>query len=606
MSTITATSGSDTWVRDDRPYRNLAGGPTIRLQASHRNAFVHVPITDVRGRTVLSATLRGHVRSGFAAQTVTVAAVATSWAAGKTTWANQPGVAGASVSTVLGALSDGAAATLDVTAIVQSVANGAAWRGVRLTTSAATADTSNWYAFDSSQPAWVLTVELSDAPEQPSDLRPNVGAIASSRPILGWSYTDLGGDSSEQGAFKVQVDPAANSVTPAFDSGWITSATPQYDLSTSSVAALASGASTQWRVMTRDAAGNASAWSDWASYTYKAYPTLTMDSPTGGVIGDSTPDIIAHLTGETLTQWRARVLDSTGEVLWSSGLSDGAIAITVPKRNRRGERVIRRDDATYTIEVRAWGDVDRAPAIGKPAYVQVLTNVVFDDDAGVITPGDFTVTPASLGDPRATFTWTRTAAPEAVKILDGNTVYARLDSDDWTLSAGTYTWTDGGLSDPFTQHDFTIRAIETVGGRRKRSHASSVVHYTPRIIDVWLVPDGMFPIRLEGGRGSLDQFATTDRRAVYKPLNTGKAVSIVYAFEGASGTFTGTLSPRQNQTAAVARLAALRADVAATPRLVWGVSIPVQLGNLKCLPAADFTEAQPVYNVSFDFIQAGD
>lgn len=605
MTTTIASSGTDTWARDDLPNRNQSAGNAIRIQSGHRRGFLHIPVTDIRGRTVLSATLTGHARAGFAAQTMTVSPVAESWSAGRLTWNNQPVISGGSVTTVVAAAADGDAVNLDVTSLLQSVANGAAWRGVRLTTSLSTADLSNWYGFDSAKPAWTLTVELSDAPEQPTDLRPNVGAVGASRPILAWSYTDLGGDSSEQGAFRVQVDPAANGTTPAFDTGWTTSAVPQYDLASGSFTPLASGASTQWRVATRDAAGNTSIWSDWATFSYRPSPTLTMDSPTGGVIGDSTPDVIAHLTGETLTQWRVRVLDADDEVLWSSGLRDGPLSITVPQRNADGVRVIHHDDATYTFQVRAWGSTARAVAVGLPAYVQVLTDVIFDDDAGVITPTAFVAGPPTAGDPRITFEWDRTSAPEAVVIHDGAAVYARLDSDDWTLSAGHYTWTDGGFADPYVAHDFTIRAIETVGGRRKRSHASPIFSYTPKVMGVWLVPDdGAAPIRLDT-KASIDNFVRLDRRATYKPLNRNVNVSIVYGFEGASGPFVGLLSDQQNQTAAVNRLHDLRRNVAARPRLVWGISIPVELSNLKVLPAADFSAARPVYNVSFDFMQAG-
>lgn len=600
MSTITTSHGVDTWVRDDHPNRNLSGGTLIRLQSSHRRGLVRLPVTDIRGRTVLSATLTGVVSGTFSAQNVTVAAAASGWAAGRVTWNSQPTVS-TTVTTAVGATTDGAFVDLDVTAIVQSWANGDAQRGFRLSTNATTADRSNWYSLDSSGSSWTLTVELSDAPEQPSDLRPNQGAVASSAPILAWSYTDLGGDSSEQGAFKVQADAAADEVSPDFDSGWVTSTDPEFDLSGSSFTPLSSGVSTQWRVMTRDADGNDSIWSDWATFSYEPAPTLTMDSPTGGVIGDSTPDVVAHLSGETLTQWRVRVLDSAGNVLWNSGLRDGAIAVTIPKRNSRNERVIHTDDATYTFNVRAWGDVERAVAVGYPAYVEQSVDVVFDDDAGVATPTSFGVTQFAAGDPRTAFSWHLSSAPDAILLLDGNKVYARLDSDDWTNVAGDYTWTDSGGVDPFEDHAFTIRAV--VSG--VRSLPSSTVTFHPTITGVWLVPIDDDPIRLDTTT-SIDQFTTTDRRAVYKPLNRDVDVSIVYGLEGLSGNFTGLLSDQQDQAAAVERLQALRADVSQIPHLVWGIAIPVEVRNLKVAPAAVFTDGQRVWNVSFDFIQAGD
>ena len=79
MSTIIAKSGMDTWVRDDFPNRNQGTGTAVRLQATHRQGLVMIPVTNIRGRTVLSATLTGVVRAGFVAQTVTVAPIAAGW-----------------------------------------------------------------------------------------------------------------------------------------------------------------------------------------------------------------------------------------------------------------------------------------------------------------------------------------------------------------------------------------------------------------------------------------------------------------------------------------------------------------------------------------------
>lgn len=603
MSEISTDRGSDTYVRSDHPRHPYSGGEVIRVQSGSRFGYVRLPFTDIRGRTVLSATLTGHVRGTFSAQTVTVAGVTEKWSPSTTTYNHQPAV-GAGVPTTLPAKVDGEAADLDVTAIVQSAANGAKLRGFRLATSTSTADRCNWYAFDSDSPAWTLTIELSDAPEQPSDLRPDGGlGVGSARPVLAWSYTDLGGDSSDQGAFKVQVDPDADEVSPAFDTGWITSTVPEYDLSSGTFTALASHAATQWRVMTRDAGGNESVWSDWASFSYEPYFTVTMDSPTGGVIGDATPDIIAHITGETLTQWRAHVEDAAGNVLWRTQLQDGPIEVTVPFRNDDGRRVIRRDDASYDFVVRAWGDVDRAVAVGLPAYVEQRVTVVFDDDAGVTTPTSFAAAPADTGDPRLTFTWDRTEAPDAVLILDDGKVYARLDEDDWTLDAGTYTWTDTGLAAPYAAHHFTIRAIES----GVRSHPSETVTVTTRPEGAWVIAAGRQPVCLAG---TATPFIKNDRRATFKPINISEDVDIVTGQEGVSGHFDGFIfkEPGVNVLSKVATLEDIRADLDATPQLVWATqSIPATLKNLTALPDGDvFDEDNLQHTVSFDFTQAGD
>lgn len=613
MSEVVGTTGSDTGVRDDFPNRPNEGADQIRLEADHRVGLIHQAVTDIRGRIVSSATLRGHVKDGFAPQTVTVTAAMSPWSAGSATWNTQP-TGGASADTVIASShDDGDAVDLDITVLIQFVANGTDWRGMILSTDADLGE-SDWYSFDSGKDAWVLTIELSDVPEQPSNLRPSAGlAVGAAAPIVAWSYTDLGGDSSDQGAFKVQADVDADEGSPAFDSGWITSSDPQYDLSSGAFDPLSAGDPMQWRVQTRDVGGDESPWSDWVAFTYEPYPTLTMDSPTGGTIQDSTFQIEAHLTGETLTQWRAWVLDVHKNVRWDSLLHDDAIAITVPKRNDDEERVLVGDDFTYYVKTRAWGDVARATAVGLPKYVEVLTAFTFDDDGGVTAPTSLTVVPATPGDPRLLFTWHRTDDPDGGwQILRDHDIVERLDPDEVTNVAGTYTWTDQGLSRPYTSHTWTVRAVD--GGNR--SHASNAVSVTLKPGAVWLVPEastGLDPIRMDG-IVSLDTFARNDRRVSYAPINSGTNLDIIYEPEGVSGSFVGTISDKPGQDRQVLgaghlvdRIRQLSQIPSSRPRLVWASeSRRVMVWNLDALPASTFDDVSRRHNVGFAFIEKGD
>lgn len=608
MSEIRAGSGVDTWLRDDHPRRPNAGTNRIRLQHNHRVGLVFNPVTGIRGRTVLNSWITGRVAGGFAAQTVTASRIKDKWRAGDATWENPP-TTGLSIATVLGATSDGTAVDLDITSIMQSVANGNEWRGLLLETSATAVGDSDWYSFDSGQPAWVVHVELADAPEQPSDLRPNGGSVGSHAPVLAWSYNDSGGDDSEQSAFQVQVDPGADGASPDFDTGWVASGDPQYDLSSGGFTPLSSGDSTQWRVRTKDSSvvPEQSQWSDWASFTYTPYRTLIMDSPTGGVIGDNTPDVIAHLSGGTLDHWRVRVLAASGDVRWNSGLQTGPISITVPKRNRQNRKIIRRDDATYTIQVRAFDRVDRTPAVGLPAYVEQLVDVVFDEDAGVGAPSAFAMAPATLGDPRVTFSWFRSLSANWMIVDTGSgEIIARLDDGEPSVSAGTYSWTDSGLIAPRQASTYVVRAIES----GVRSHASNVVTYSSKPLGVWLVPsDGTTPIFMRGVV-AVDQFLTNDRRTSYSPLNSDTDIDVVWGQEGVSGTFSGTISNHPGGPdvfPAVRRLSELKGDIFQLPQMVWATqSVPVRVRNLTVLPSSDYNDDNKRHNVSFSFIQVGD
>lgn len=609
MSRVEARVGADTWVRDDHPNRPQGSGISIRLQATHRRGLIHVPMTNIRGRTVLSATLTGHVRDGFVAQTVTAHALASWVPAGKATWNHQPSIVGAGVATALGALSDGDAAVLDIGSIVRSVANGGAWHGIRLTTDATGAGDSVWYAFDAAKASWVLTVELSDELEQPTDLKPSGGGvIGSAAPVLSWSYTALGGTASEQGAFRVQADPAGNFTTPDFDSGWITSGDPTFDLSSSTFTPLAANASTTWRVMTRDSGGvQESAWSDPATFTYGVDPVLVVDSPTGGTIGDSTPNVAFHMTGETMTQWRVRVLDAANNELYDSGLSDGPGSLEIPSRNDDGRRIIRRDDHTYRFQIRAWGDRDRAVAPGHPDFVEQIVDVVFDNDAGVEVPTDFTVSAFAPGDPRTTFTWSLVEAGDAYQIIDDIGEITRVDAEDVTIDAGTYTWTDGGQVQPYEAHTYVVRKVDD----GVRGNASNTDTYTSKPIAAWLIPEGDDPIMLDGDAW-LDAVTQTEKRVSYATLTGYADIDVVYALMGVTGNFQGSLSNDGDPNtpgvlAAARRLEKLREDVSALPQFVFlNRSMKIRMRAGSTMPASTFDEDNLQHNVVFGFQQVPD
>jgi hypothetical protein len=90
----------------------------------------------MKGRTIASATLTGHAHGATLAQTLTFQAAAAKWQASTITWNNQPGVTGATATVVLGVLADGAEFSVDVTALVQAIANGTVSNyGWRVTTS---------------------------------------------------------------------------------------------------------------------------------------------------------------------------------------------------------------------------------------------------------------------------------------------------------------------------------------------------------------------------------------------------------------------------------------------------------------------------------------
>lgn len=608
MSETIVRRGHDTWAYSVYPNREYGAGGYIQLTSGQRRGFVYLPLAGIRGRTVLSATLAMHVRGTWAAQTLSVRAVAGSWSAARLNWANQPGVTGATSTVVTGALSTGAEITVDVTTQVQQVANGVAWYGFRITTDEA-GSTQKLASFDSGLSAWTLTVELSDIPEQPSGLTPDGGAVSSSEPIVSWDFTDVGGTSADQAALQVQADPAADTVSPAFDSGTVVSLEPELDLSTTAYVGPISGGSDQWRVRVQNDAGDWSDWSDWATFTYEPKPVLTIDEPAGAVIYDPTPPIEASITGGTLRAWRIVVTKGTDRtvVLYNSGVRQAAhatdIALTLPELNDDGIRIFR-DDVSYQIGVRAWDDIDRAPGVtNDPTYVEEWTTVTFDDDVAVAAPAGLVVTQVGVS-PRLQFTWTRTVTPDAWVIYRDGVVYARLDDSDVPEApADTYTWTDGGYSDPYVEHTWTVRAIVA----NRRSVASNAVAHTNEVEGVWFITAAGDTVMFEGP--DVNGFRTNDRRATFKPVNVAYDVDILTGLEGVSGPWAGQLteSPEQSVDDGLVVLRAMKDAAEATVQMVWASkSVPVKVRHLTFLPSSEYNDETHEHNVSFEFWQVGD
>jgi hypothetical protein len=522
------------------------------------------------------------------------------------TWDDLPAtVAGISGSVTTGALSAGDTVAIPVTEILQAVADGAKWHGFELTTDAAAINTGNFRSFDSGKTAWVLVVEVTDAPDKPTNPRPNDGSVGSGAPTVAW---DSGTTSHTQ--IQVQVDPAANWAAPAYDSGAQTSDGDTWDLSADvTFAAIASGASTQWRVRVGDGT-TWSPWSDTASFTYIPDRVLVMDSPTGGTIGDPTFSVLAHLATGTLTKYRIRIAKGADrtDIVYDSGVlpPDGTtIARDIPWRDpNTNNRIIKGDDTSWKLIVRAWPDDDRAEAVGQTSYVEVTVDLTFDNDVNE-PPADYTITPATPGSPIHIHTWTRSEAADKWLVMHGSEVLATLTPDDVTVDAGTYTWNDGGFLQPYQALTLHVRAIDA-GSRSVASNAVDVMS-TPE--GFWLIPDdGTEPFQFDGNE--VQSFSKNDRRDTFSPVNVFTDVDLVYGFEGVSGAYQGQMDTTTSSDVLgdVDRLETIRRTPTARPRLVWASqSIRAQVKGLFALPSNDITPDNLQHVVTIGrFIQDGD
>lgn len=598
MTDLVITEIGDAWINgtSGRTSNNYGSTNFVQVESGVRRALLLPELGNISGRTIVDAYLVGHSR-GTAAQTLTVVPVAEKWQPGRVKWGTTGGPAvtsAAAVAAAIPAAVDGQAVTVPgLAAIIQAVADGTDWYGLRVSTSATSRQ--QFYATESGSPAWELHVTISDITDPPSSLRPAGGAVSTSRPILSWT-------APFQVARRIQVDTPAvgvdpDEVAPDFDTGMVVSVDPSFDLAASSHTPAGAGPH-YWRVQV-EAEGDdvAPVWSDWAEFTVSALPTLVIDSPTGP-FGDPSPTLLAHLSSGTLAHWKAMVTGpSRADVRARTGLQTGPIAWNIPHRNN-GREVI--EDGGW-IHIEAADTVDRAITVGQSGTISVWVPIQFAPSDTVTPPTNLRVTQLPDGDPRHIWTWARTEAADAwVLTIDGKNVQI-ITADDVTFSSGIYTWQDHGEIPGLRQHTLGVQALEG----SEVSVAATVAH-TSTAEGVWLLPDDTDPIHLDGT--AVSGFTNVGRYATYQPV-IGPPVEVIYdPNPGRVGTFTGTISDfRQDVWATLDAIEALRGSRTRRARLVWGSqSIRVRVIDPDATSADDIQPNTLRHVVRFDFVEVGD
>lgn len=596
------TDAEDTWVDSGHPGKPHGSGYWVRLGGATRGVLVIVPIQSILGRTVTTAPLTFHVGPGHVAQTYTVARVTADWSDGDATWNDRPSVGGTTVTHAEAApLADGTAVTIETAPLMQEVADGRTWFGFWITSNAGSEQLI--YSDDSGQPAWEFTVELSDAPEQPEGLFPDVGAVGASKIVLGWRAADLDGVTG-QADYRIQFSATDNFAAPDNDTSWLAGTLPRHDMAAYAYA-LTAGVSTGWRVQVRDADAHESTWSDPAHVTYDStLGALVLDSPASTTFGDPTLRVQAHLTGgETITKWRIRVSKGgdKADVVYNSRLqpgdATGLLDFELPFRDPKTGRRLFPDDQPRWLHVEAWGSKKRGVAEGRGDYVETWVLVTPDDDLAVEAPSGLTVTPVAAGDPRHTYAWALATAADAVLVMDGEEVLDRIESSEWTGSSGSYSYTDDGLLKPWQANSVTLRAIYS----ELRSAPSNVVTVTPEITGFWIVDSDIGVVKL-GGQ-AVDQIAATDAGTEVAEFLDGREYAVTYGPSRISGSFLGTVT----DLADLDKLEELRLTPSARPRVIWGTrSVRVRLHDLSPMPHATFSHLRLGHSVSVGFTQVED
>ena len=516
-----------TSARSDYPSRNFADWKRLALQSGAAFAYLYGGRPFPLGATIISATLRVYTYGSWnIAPTLTVRRIAGPWRTSQLTWDTRPGITGVSVTTTQSSAADAHEWAFDVTGPMQAVANGARWYGFRIETD------SNALRFLYSSEAVrytpVIDVTWSDAPQAPSTLSPSGGrAVSVAKPQLRFDFTDNAGSTSLQ-AVQVQIDPARNWTTPAFDSGAVAATEPELNLANTAYAGLSAGASTYWRVRVQDSAGGWSPWSDAASVRRDNKGALTVTNPAAApnnFVSEWTPPISWSLTGETQTAWQVSVLagDDNSTVLYDTGRTKGtATAHTLPKG-------VLFDSSTYTVRVRVWDSKDREATPGDPTWTQSTRDFTFAEDPTPNPPANLT---AIVLDPTpwVELRWTRSTAPDSFSVVrDGRVQATGLIPVDHLVSGTTYHYIDRDAA-PNRSHTWKVQAV----ANGKTSANNPAVTAKDQHGGVWVYDDERgIDLYLNGGLGST--WGSGEEGATYMPLGSRKPVRITQSVRGIEG-----------------------------------------------------------------------
>lgn len=309
----------DTWVNSARPSANYVAARALTIDSGEALAYVYFNRPVPLGATVVSAKLRlYHTAAWTGSATITVARLAAQLQASKVTWNSKPGVTGTTASVVdPGGGADGTLVEIDVTTLMQDVANGADWRGLRIESSNTTArKVHSVEGISAYRPT--LYVLWSEAPQAPTNLSPSGNdAVSVAAPVVRFQVVDNLGDTSLAGA-QVQVASDAAFTTGLWTSAWVTTSEPQVNLAAAGYPGMtAGGASVYWRVKVRDGALLESAWSQAAQMrrVAKGVVTITNPSATGSELMRNlvpNPSIETNTTG-----WVGSKVTLTRDTTWS-------------------------------------------------------------------------------------------------------------------------------------------------------------------------------------------------------------------------------------------------------------------------------------------------
>lgn len=602
MFTPTIGVKRDSYVNQDAPAQNYGAAAALKLngQSSHkRYVFLYfAPPAHFAGDLVVSATFRIHLKGAWAggAHTVTAKRVTQTWTESGLKYNNMPSVSAThSASAAVTGGADGDELEFDVTDMLQDVASGSAFYGIRLELD--TTGTKSLYSSESTSPGFRprLELEYTAAPDAATNLYPDGLDLFTDLPLLRWEFMDVTpGETQAYSWVQVTTTDDPDFLSPEFDDGgFIANTLHQYDLSDTAYAGVPDEESRLWRVKVKDGNGGESDWSDSAEFAYYSAGSLTIDSPAadGDDVEDSTPTIAWTFSGRTQESFSVHLQHYVSGVYQDVYVHFFEVSTDTDWNPPEG--FITEVGGRYRFLLYV-NDTLRRP------NVPVASRVFDFVPTGMVTAPSSLAAVGSGGG--IDLEWQRASTPDHFGILVDGELVQVVDGADALVSGTAYAYTLYGTT-PGVEHAITVRAKTDGTGWSNDSNSVDVIH-TP--IGIWLVETTLpLPVRLadrNSNPGALSQDGET-----FQLLNRRDPVRVSGVARGYSGTVSGKLISDDTSTAAE-KLADMETimglyALAGNLRLVFGAAqYPVIVANFTQSKGPSSDE----YDVTFDWWQVGD
>ena len=353
---VTVKNATDTYVNQGASGKSYGQKARIWLQAAagqNKVGLIYFAKPFAAGVTIQDGKVRvWNAEAWSGSVTLTIQRADSKWSVNKVKYGTRPGGIGATVSVTKSNAAAGTMWEFDVTALLQSVANGTPWYGFIITTNRSTAGSiySTQAGASSMRPAMI--VQWNDPPDEPDDLIPRDSLqVSVQRPILQYDFNDTNGD-SDLAAQQIQFGASTallDAGTTTWDSGEAATTVPEFNTAipiSRSVASVVTNATTtitfpSGAINSSDIGGTITGTGIPAGATITAVPTATSATisaaaTASGTITATVGRIWGGLANAASTAWRVRTKDQSG--IWSvysdavlfGRTNKGTLTITAP------------------------------------------------------------------------------------------------------------------------------------------------------------------------------------------------------------------------------------------------------------------------------------